>query len=172
MKRHRIFLSCLLFFLLFYIRSFTSLAGDIPEALLQKDYPVYFGKVTEVSEQNIVILPVQRIKGNVIVGREIFYNDYGFTKNPNIGQIYLCGYFDANNPLYIWEVDCCDTAMLTIKNTDNMSKRMQQYLNDGLFEKAAEKDRKPFIAACQLMPFTAMTKLLTIAFSNIECAAE
>lgn len=158
MKRHRIFLSCLLFFLLFHIRSFTSIAGDIPESLLQKDYPVYFGKVKEVSGQNIIILPIQRIKGNVNIGREILYNDYAFTEDPDIGQIYLCGYFDSNNPLYIWEVDCYDTAMLTIRNTDNMSKRMQQYLNDGLFEEAAKKDR-----GLSITP-----RLLALAFSKVQ----
>lgn len=137
MKKYilRVF-SCFLFLLCFSANTFVSYAGDIPETLLQKDYPVYFGEVKSVTEENIQIIQIQNIKGDFEKNRELTYSDYTFTDSPKAGQIYLCGYVDENNPLYIWEVDCLDTSVLTITNTDDMSKRMQEYLNDGLFEEA------------------------------------
>lgn len=129
-------IGCFLFLLLFYKNASISLAGDIPESLLQKDYPVYFGEVKNVTEESITIIQRQPIKGEFTQDSEITYNDYAFTESPVEGQIYLCGYIDENNPLYIWEVDCYDTAVLKITNTDSLSKRMQSYLNDGLFEEA------------------------------------
>lgn len=129
-------ISCFLFLLLFYKNTSISLAGDVPETLLQKDYPVYFGEVKNATEESITIIQRLPIKGEFTQDSEITYNDYVFTESPVEGQIYLCGYIDENNPLYIWEVDCYDTAALTITNTDSMSKRMEGYLNDGLFEEA------------------------------------
>lgn len=134
MKQYKTCLFCILFFLFLYFPSSVSLAGDVPESLLYGDYPVYFGMVKEVSGQNITIIQMENIKGPFIKNAELSYPDYVFTDAPKIGQIYLCGYINENNPLYIWEVDCYDTSTLTIMNTDNMSKRMQKYLNDGLFE--------------------------------------
>ncbi len=127
------------FLLLLFLNPMVSYAGDIPETLLLKDYPVYFGEVKSIDEDTITIIQIENIKGKFQENSEITYTDYIFTDSPNVGQIYLCGYIDENNPLYIWEVDCYDTATLKITNTDNMSKRMQEYLNSGAFDEAEEK---------------------------------
>lgn len=137
--KYRKCLSGLVFLLLLFLNPMRSYAGDIPETLLLKDYPVYFGEVKSIDEDTITIIQIQNIKGKFQKNREITYTDYVFTDSPNIGKIYLCGYIDKNNPLYIWEVDCYDTASLKITNTDNMSKRMQEYLNSGAFDEAEEK---------------------------------
>lgn len=123
-----------LFFLILFSYSSVSLAGDIPETLLSKDYPVYFGEVKSVEGKSVTIIQRQPIKGIFMQDNEITYNSFIFTESPVIGQVYLCGYINENNPLYLWEVDCYDTASLTIFNMDDMSKRMQKYLNDGLFD--------------------------------------
>ena len=127
------------FLLLLFLNPMVSYAGDVPETLLLKDYPVYFGEVKSIDGDTITIIQIENIKGKFQKNCEITYTDYIFTDSPNIGQIYLCGYVDENNPLYIWEVDCYDTASLKIANTDNMSKRMQEYLNNGAFDEAEEK---------------------------------
>ena len=127
------------FLLLLFLNPMKSYAGDIPETLLLKDYPVYFGEVKSIDENAITIIQIENIKGKFQENSEITYTDYIFTDSPNVGQIYLCGYIDENNPLYIWEVDCYDTASLKITNTDNMSKRMQEYLNSGAFDETEEK---------------------------------
>lgn len=127
------------FLLLLFLNPLVSYAGDIPETLLLKDYPVYFGEVKSIDGDTITIIQIENIKGKFQKNSEITYADYVFTDSPNIGQIYLCGYIDENNPLYIWEVDCYDTATLKITNTDNMSKRLQEYLNSGAFDEAEEK---------------------------------
>ena len=127
------------FLLLLFLNPMVSYAGDVPETLLLKDYPVYFGEVKSIEEDTITIIQIENIKGKFQKNSEITYTDYIFTDSPNIGQIYLCGYINENNPLYIWEVDCYDTATLKITNADNMSKRMQEYLNSGAFDEAEEK---------------------------------
>ena len=127
------------FLLLLFLNPMVCYAGDIPETLLLKDYPVYFGEVKSIDEDTITIIQIENIKGKFQKSSEITYTDYVFTDSPNVGQIYLCGYVDENNPLYIWEVDGYDTASLKITNTDNMSKRMQEYLNNGAFDEAEEK---------------------------------
>ena len=127
------------FLLLLFLNPMVSYAGDVPETLLLKDYPVYFGAVKSLDGDTITIIQIENIKGKFQKNNEITYTDYVFTDSPNIGQIYLCGYIDENNPLYICEVDCYDTAALKITNTDNMSKRMQEYLNSGAFDEAEEK---------------------------------
>lgn len=135
-------LACFIFTTIFINKSITCLAGDIPEALLSGNYPVYFGEVKEVNTDSITIVQTTKIKGEFSDGKEITYPDYIFTDSPKIGEIYLCGYIDENNPLYIWEVDCYDTSSLVISNVDDMSKRMQKYLNDGLFAIADKKASK------------------------------
>ena len=127
------------FLLLLFLNPMVSYAGDVPETLLLKDYPVYFGEVKSIDGDTITIIQIEKIKGNFQENSELTYTDYVFTDSPSIGQIYLCGYINENNPLYIWEVDCYDTASLKITNTDNMSKRMQEYLNSGAFDEAEEK---------------------------------
>ena len=114
-------------------------AGDVPEALLgDRNSRVYFGEVIEVEDQGIVIRQYQNIKGEFEAGKEETYTEFVFTENPRVGEIYLCGYLDENNPLYIWEVSSLEVASLTIANQDDMSKRMQEYLNDGSFEEAVK----------------------------------
>ncbi|MCM1253209.1 MAG: hypothetical protein NC321_10340 [Clostridium sp.] len=134
MRKLKCGLAVCLCFLLLFSHASVCLAGDIPETLLQKDYPVYFGEVKSVDDERITIIQRQPIKGNYMQDREISYDSFIFTDSPVVGDIYLCAYINENNPLYLWEVDCYDTSILTIANTDNMSKRMEQYLNDGLFD--------------------------------------
>ncbi|TEB07441.1 hypothetical protein Psch_00994 [Pelotomaculum schinkii] len=122
-------------------------AGDIPEALLGNDSSqVYFGEIKNVDEEGITVIQHQNIKGEFSKGSEFTHTEFIFTDSPKIGEIYLCGFIDANNPLYVWEVTSLETQNLKIKNTDDMSKRIQEYLNSGKFEEK-EKERLAIIDA-------------------------
>lgn len=115
-------------------------AGSVPEDLLYYDFAqVYFGKVKNVDGDSITVIQQKNIKGEFTQDSELTYKRFVSTNPPKIGTTYLCGYFDENNPLYVWDVTSLDTKTLTIKNTDSMSKRMQKYLNDGKFE---EKEKE------------------------------
>ena len=111
------------------------LAGDVPEALqASATAQVYFGEVIAVEESSITTKQVAPIKGDFEEGAELVYTDFSFTIDPQVGEVYLCGYLDENNPLYLWEVTSYDPKTLKIKQTDNMSKRMETYLNAGDFD--------------------------------------
>ncbi len=126
--------------LIFLSISTVCYAGSIPEDLLYDDSTqVYFGKVKNVDGDSITVIQQKNIKGEFTKDRELTYKKFAFTNSPKVGTTYLCGYFDKNNPLYVWDVTSLDTKTLTIKNTDSMSKRMQEYLNDGKFE---EKEKE------------------------------
>lgn len=139
----------LLFYILslFVLMSVTTVcyAGDIPETLLgDNSAQVFFGEIKNVDEEIITVIQRQNIKGEFSKDSEITYNSFSFTASPKLGEIYLCGYVDENNPLYVWEVTSTETKSLQISNTDEMSKRMQQYLNEGRFE---EKESERLAAA-------------------------
>ncbi len=116
-------------------------AGDVPEGLLNNDSAqIYFGEIKNVDGKSITVIQRQVIKGAFSKDSEHIHKAFAFTEAPKVGEIYLCGYYDENNPLYVWEVTSLDTKTLRISNTDDMSKRMQEYLNDGKFEEK-EKER-------------------------------
>lgn len=123
--------------------TYTSLcfAGSIPEDLLHSDSAqVYFGEVVKVDGEYITVIQQKNIKGEFLKDKEITYHNFAFTSSPGVGKTYICGYFDENNPLYVWESTGLDTKTLKIKNTDELSQRMQKYLNNGLFDEK-EKER-------------------------------
>ena len=123
-------------------------AGSIPEDLLSADHAqVYWGEVKSIvpnGKNNIVtIVQKQNIKGAFTDGREYVYDDASFFSDdtPEVGKTYLCGYYDENNPIYIWETSSLDTKTLKILNKTGggMEERMEEYLNAGLFEEAEQK---------------------------------
>lgn len=118
-------------------------AGDIPESLLNNDNAqVYFGEISDIDDESITVIQRQNVKGNFSEGSEQVYEDYLF-EDPIIGKTYLCGFLDEQNPLYIWEVSSFDLNELEIIDESKefeMTKRMQKYLNDGMFtEKEQER---------------------------------
>lgn len=118
----------------------TGVAGDVPESLLHSDEAlVFFGEVKEVETDKIVVVVTENIKGTAEVGGEYEYDEWAFTQEPEIGQIYLCGYLDENNPLDVWQITGTNTETVEINHPDDMSQRMEKYLNDGDFAEAQAK---------------------------------
>lgn len=128
-------LTCLFSVIVLLFTSTVCYAGSVPEDLLISDSSyVYFGEIKKVDGDNITVIQKENIKGDFEENREITYPEFAFAGSPEIDETYLLGYFDENNPLYVWEVTNLTTKTLKIKSTDDMSKRMQEYLNDGKFE--------------------------------------
>lgn len=129
--------SCLVVLLL---TSTICLAGDVPEGLLMNNTAeVYFGDIKNIEQNTITVIQKQPIKGLFEEGSERTYSDFSFTGNPTVGETYLCGFYDEYNPLYMWEVTSFEPKALQIKTTDNMSMRMQEYLNTGKFEEKEQE---------------------------------
>ena len=115
------------------------LAGDIPEGLLSEETAmVFYGEVTEVKENSITVMVTENIKGVAQPDETYSYDEWIFTEIPVVGETYLCGYYDDNNPLNIWEIEQRDADNLNIIKSDNMSNRMEEYINNGDFAKAQE----------------------------------
>lgn len=144
-------------------------AGDIPETLLGDDESqVYFGEVKSVDGTNITVIQFQNMKGEFSEGSEISYTDFDFTPSPIVGEVYLCGYIDKNNPLYLWEVTSLDTKQLKLTSTIEMSKRMQEYLNDGKFEEKEEERLLKLAVNKDAESTTEETKTTDVLVSNAD----
>lgn len=113
-------------------------AGDVPEALLYTDTAqLYFGEMIEWSDTSATILPVKNIKGDVVLNKEITYSQGLNCGKPQKGKVYLIGWIDEHN-LYYWGTNGTDTKTLKLDYSGGMNQRLQEYLNNGDFEKAEE----------------------------------
>lgn len=129
-------------------------AGDVPEALLSQDgAKVFIGTVESFtlesasgySSQAIVktaaVTPTVSIKGDVEVGKTEAYNrcDFG-SFIPQKDTEYLFGYIDENN-FYIYEIESRDEKTIKLVDSDkyDMTKRLEDYLNEGAFARAEQE---------------------------------
>lgn len=137
------FIYTLMLIVAIFICEITVSAGDIPEAILHDDSALlFFGEVLSYDKtyNNITVLPTQNIKGDVNIDMEQTYDngilqgieDYDLSN----GEIYLMAYINNDNPLYVFRITNTDTKTLKIEGIAglNMWERMQEYLNDGMYE--------------------------------------
>lgn len=123
-------------------------AGDIPETILSDDAAqLYFGELVEVNvfsnDFKTIVKPVKKVKGDVTIGVETEYISPQFVGgfSAKKGNVYLFGYIDEANPLYVFKVDTYDTTVVNISDAkDDMWQRFQTYLHEGKYEEA-EKER-------------------------------
>ena len=129
------------------LMSITALAGSIPEDLLHSDdAQIFFAEVVyyhpDKENPDIELSPVKVVKGDVKTGVKLTYynpNTIGDFKVKE-GNVYLFTCFDENNPTDIFEVTSYDTATLKLKNTTGaMWVRFEEYINDGMYEKAEQE---------------------------------
>lgn len=131
---------CMTSFFLLFSMAFVCYAGDIPESLLSDDHAqVYFGEIKCVDGDRVTVIQRQNIKGEFTKDREIIYSEFIYTVNPEVGKQYLCGFLNDDNPVYLWEVTGFDINTLKIMHDDNMSQRMQDYLNNGDFTEKGDE---------------------------------
>ncbi len=137
----RVSISFLMVFILLF--SFVSFAGDLPESLLNSPTAqVYIGELKKVyNDESVVFSKKVKIKGDFTKDKEIRYYKYTFDGGFEIGKSYLIGDDTAVSmgDAWILHISGEDLRTLEIGEDYDMAKRMQQYINDGSFEKSEEE---------------------------------
>ena len=137
----RVSISFLIAFILLF--SFVSFAGDLPESLLNSPTAqVYIGELKKVyDDESVVFTQKVKIKGDFTKDKEIRYYKYVFDGGFEIGKSYLIGDDTAVSMSDAWilHISGEDLRTLEIGEDYDMAKRMQQYINDGSFEKSEEE---------------------------------
>ena len=137
----RVSISFLIAFILLF--SFVSFAGDLPESLLNSPTAqVYIGELKKVyDDESVVFTQKVKIKGDFTKDKEIRYYKYTFDGEFEIGKSYLIGDDTAVSmgDAWILHISGEDLRTLEIGEDYDMAKRMQQYINDGSFEKSEEE---------------------------------
>ena len=137
----RVSISFLMVFILLF--SFVSFAGDLPESLLNSPTAqVYIGELKKVyDDESVVFTQKVKIKGDFTKDKEIRYYNYVFDGGFEIGKSYLIGDDTAVSmgDAWILHISGEDLRTLEIGEDYDMAKRMQQYINDGSFEKSEEE---------------------------------
>ena len=137
----RVSISFLIAFILLF--SFVSFAGDLPESLLNSPTAqVYIGELKKVyDDKSVVFTQKVKIKGDFTKDKEIRYYKYVFDGGFEIGKSYLIGDDTAVSmgDAWILHISGEDLRTLEIGEDYDMAKRMQQYINDGSFEKSEEE---------------------------------
>lgn len=137
----RVSISFLIAFILLF--SFVSFAGDLPESLLNSPTAqVYIGELKKVyDDESVVFTQKVKIKGDFTKDKEIRYYKYVFDGGFEIGKSYLIGDDTAVSmgDAWILHISGEDLRTLEIGEDYDMAKRMQQYINDGSFEKSEEE---------------------------------
>ena len=136
----RVSISFLMAFILLF--SFVSFAGDLPESLLNSPTAqVYIGELKKVyDDESVVVTQKVKIKGDFTKDKEIRYYKYVFDGGFEIGKSYLIGYDTAVSMGDAWILHISGENLRTLEIGEDydMAKRMQQYINDGSFEKSEE----------------------------------
>lgn len=134
----RVSISFLIAFI--FLFSFVSFAGDLPESLLNSPTAqVYIGELKKVyDDESVVFTQKVKIKGDFTKDKEIRYYKYVFDGGFEIGKSYLIGDDTAVSmgDAWILHISGEDLRTLEIGEDYDMAKRMQQYINDGSFEKS------------------------------------
>ena len=128
--------------IIFVTISMSVFAGDIVSPLMtQDDAQLYFGEVKELTPETITIIQKKNIKGEFKQDTEYTYERKDFTTREElkIGEVYLCAVPETRQNLMIWEVTSTDTKTLKVVGEHTFAGVMQQYLNDGSFEKAEQE---------------------------------
>lgn len=145
MKSIKILLSALIIVILTSVCVF---AGDIPESLLFEDgAKVFIGILenftldTAADIESIEVTPTQKIKGDVVIGTKETYTRCDSILQLENGKEYLFCYIDENN-FYIYDIKSKDQGSVVLVDSDkhDMTKRLEDYLNEGAFE-IAEQER-------------------------------
>lgn len=114
-------------------------AGDIVTPLMTQDNAqVYFGEVKSITDSAVTIIQKKNVKGEFKQDNEYEYERKDFTtrKELETGKVYLCAVSETRDNLMLWEVTSTDTKTLKVLGDDAFAGVMQQYINEGMFEKA------------------------------------
>ena len=127
-------------------------AGDVPESLIYEDTAkVFLGTVENYTAKDIPsapyteidsieVVPTEKIKGDVEIGiKQTFTRCYSTIEfKPDVE--YLFGWFDDQN-VYIYEIESREDKQFKLVDSDkyDMTRRLEDYLNDGAFAMAEQE---------------------------------
>jgi len=123
----------------------TLFAGSLPEDFFEDKAQLFFGEVLSFEDGSITVVPTEKIKGDVKIGIAASYDESTFVAKagflPEAGVTYLMAFYDANNPLYVFQISGTDLATMKLEGVDgiNIWTRFQTYLNKGRYEEAEAK---------------------------------
>ena len=134
----------------------TAFAGSIPEGLLVEDEAkLYIGTVEEFQDEEIPsapyikvtsasVKPVEKIKGDVEIGKTITYNRTNIYMKLEKGIEYLFADFDENN-VYAYEIKSKTDGKIQLVDSDkyDMVNRLENNINNGSYTHAEEERQKP-----------------------------
>lgn len=123
-------------------------AGSIPGDLLTDDTAqIFFGQVVTYRSSKVTVVPLKTIKGDVELGKSRTYNEPVPIPNGEFhvrrNRVYLFTCVQENDPIYIYEASSGDPRTLELTGADLCwGKAVQQYLNNGEYEKAEAQRRE------------------------------
>lgn len=134
------------------IMSSVVFAGDVPESLLSEDNAkVFIGSVenfttkqiegsSQFSIETVEVTPTVKLKGEVKIGEKEIYTRCESVLDLQKGKEYLFGYIDENN-FYIYEIESMDEKTVRLADADkyDMTKRLENYINEGAFAMAEQE---------------------------------
>lgn len=145
MKKFIILLSTII--ILFGI-STSVFAGDVPEALgYEDDAQIFIGTLKDFDADsselpkvmNATVLPTLKIKGDVPANQLQTYELCYFGKvSPEKETEYLFGWLGSNS-VWVYAIDTYNEDGIKLKITDDFAKRIQQYLDDGLYFRSEQE---------------------------------
>lgn len=127
-------------------------AGDVPEGLLHEDTAkVFLGTVARYTTREIPsapyteidsleVIPTEKIKGDIEIGVKQTYAKCHSLLELKSDTEYLFGWFDDDN-FYIYEIASREGDQFKLVDSEkhDMTKRLEDDLNDGSFKRAEQE---------------------------------
>ena len=130
----------------------TAFAGSIPEDLLSEDNAkLYIGTIEDFTNEekpsapyvkvtSVSITPIEKIKGDVEIGKTIVYEQTDMHLKLEKAKDYLIADIDENN-LYAYEIKSKTEKEIKLLNSDkyDMVQRLENYINEGAYAMAEQE---------------------------------
>lgn len=127
-------------------------AGSIPEDLLSDDEAkLYVGRIENFTDEetpsapyikvtSVSITPIEKIKGDVEIGKTIAYDKTNMHLKLEKGKEYLIADIDENN-LYAYEIEYKTEKEIKLVDSRkyDMVQRLENYLNEGAYARAEQE---------------------------------
>ena len=124
----------------------TAYAGDVPEALsYEDDAKIFIGTLKDFKLDSdkpkvldVQVLPTRKIKGDVSINELQTYNMCHFGKLVQKEKEYLFGWL-SDDSVWAYEIISYDEKEIKIETYDEFAKRIQDYLDEGLYTRAEQE---------------------------------
>ena len=124
----------------------TAYAGDVPEALsYEDDAKIFIGTLKDFKLDSdkpkvldVQVLPTRKIKGDVEINELQTYKMCHFGKLVQKEKEYLFGWL-SDESIWAYEIISYDEKEIKIETYDEFAKRIQDYLDEGLYARAEQE---------------------------------